>query len=81
MNADGGGESEKKIGMQTGDDCVNACVEEKKKDKTINGVTILQNGNDGCWCEKSMNKFATSSTYKTCLLRSGIEKCGLFYCF
>ena len=44
-NGDGTGGSEKKIGMQTGEECIQACITYKKtKDDRVNGVTILQVG-------------------------------------
>ena len=40
---DGTGGSEKKIGSQTGEECIQACIRYKKtKDSRVNGVTILQ---------------------------------------
>ena len=40
---DGTGSGEKKIGMQTDEECIQACIRYKKtKDDRVNGVTILQ---------------------------------------
>ena len=64
-----------KVGSSAkGKDCVRLCVEEKKKDSRINGVTYSRNGNNnkGCWCEVSMTGINKSQTkknkYKTCFL-------------
>ena len=57
-----------RIGDQTGQECINACKERRKNDATINGVTIRQDGTNGCWCEKKMTRFSTSTVYKTCFL-------------
>merc|ERR1712013_689023 len=68
-NGDGAGYSEVKIGLQTGEHCVQACIRYKhEKDGRVNGVTILQNGRGGCWCELNMKSRSSSHTYKTCFL-------------
>ena len=67
---DGGGGSEKRIGEQTGNNCIAACISLKKKDNKINGVTIRRNGKAGCWCEYGMTKVAgNKNVYKTCFLK------------
>ena len=68
-NGDGSGGSEEKIGLQKGNACVKACIERKRKDDTINGVTVYQGNKRGCWCEKRMTSVKGSSVYKTCLLQ------------
>ena len=82
VSGDGAGGTETKIGVQTGNDCIKACVELRKKDKSINGVTVRQDNSGGCWCEKSMDEVSTSSTYKTCFLKTeGKENCRLYFYF
>ena len=68
-SGDGTGGSEVKIGDQTGDECIEACMDRKQNDHRINGVTIYSNGKGGCWCEQNMNRVSASSTYKTCFLQ------------
>ena len=70
VSGDGDGESDIKIGDQTGNDCIKACVELRKEDKSINGVTVFQDNRGGCYCEKNMDKVSPSSTYKTCFLKT-----------
>ena len=66
---DGIGGTEKKISNSLkGEACVAACLERKKWDLDINGVTVLQNGEGGCWCEIKMTSTSYSKKYKTCLL-------------
>lgn len=65
---DGHGGSEVKIGDQVGDDCLRACVEEKKSDANINVVTVLADGKPGCWCEQAMKQRKPSTKYKSCFL-------------
>ena len=70
---DGVGDSEVKIGGQTGEDCVRACVARKKTDPSINGVTVMANSSPGCYCERQMRRNDDSPTYKTCFLLSKRE--------
>ena len=66
---DGGGGSEVELGAPTGEQCVNACMERKKTDATINGVTVRNDNSPGCWCEQNMNNIDVANTvYKTCYL-------------
>ena len=69
VSGDGAGGKDVKIGTQTGSKCIDACLAMKVKDSSINGVTILSNNKDGCWCEKNMNKVAESKQYQTCFLK------------
>merc|ERR1719450_1520829 len=69
-SGDGTGGSEVKIGDQTGDECIKACMDRRQNDHRINGVTIYSNGKGGCWCEQNMNRVSASSTYKTCFLQA-----------
>ena len=71
-DGDGIGGSETSVGSVTGDECALACIEKRKTDKTINGVTILKSGKAGCWCEKGMKSKEASSKYRSCFLPSGM---------
>ena len=72
VSGDGFGGSETKIGSQKGDECIKACIELKKTDSSINGVTTAMAANrPGCWCEQSMTRVSPSETYKTCFLKNG----------
>ena len=44
---DGEGDDEDKIGDQTGDDCIRACIDMKKENDMINGVTLYANDEPG----------------------------------
>merc|ERR1712159_455656 len=68
-SGDGRGGTEVKIGHQTGDESIKACIARKLKDHRIKGVTIYANERGGCWCEQNMNRVSASSTYKTCYLQ------------
>jgi len=70
---DGIGGTEKKIGMQTGNDCVMACLKEKEINGYVNGVTLLSSNEPGCWCEIKMNGQNSNTKYKTCLLNDGLK--------
>ena len=59
------------MGAITGDLCVKACVEEKQRDGSINGVTMYDDGQLGCFCEKNMNRVDTKNRhFKTCFFKS-----------
>ena len=57
---------------QTTQDCIRNCIEEKKKDNAINGVTV-ENKDDNamkhCYCERNMFRVMNGHIrYKTCFL-------------
>jgi len=70
LPGDGIGGTEKKIGMQTGNDCVRACLKLKEINGYVNGVTLLSSNEPGCWCEISMNGPNSNTKYKTCFLNN-----------
>ena len=70
VSGDGSGGSERKIGTQKGAECIKACIELRKTDTSINGVTVVADNRPGCWCEKSMTGVSSSGTYKTCFLKN-----------
>ena len=52
---DGIGGSEIKVGNEKGSSCIDICLERKKTDETINGVTVFTDtSKGGCWCERNM---------------------------
>ena len=61
----GVGNSEVRIGDQTGGACAVACMSRKKSDVTINGVTVRMDGNPGCWCQMGLQNERDSNIYKT----------------
>lgn len=75
LDGDGSGGTEKKIGNQKGEECVKACLELRKSDPFINGVTIYKSGKPGCWCELNMTgRDARGKTYKSCFFDgAGLE--------
>ena len=61
-----------RMGDLKGTACVNACINLKKADSTVNGVTMPtdQIKQPGCWCEKKMTGIdASLKTMKTCYLQ------------
>ena len=46
---DGKDVRETKIGLQTGDDCIRACIDLKKTDDTVDGVTVYANNEPGSY--------------------------------
>ena len=72
VGGDGGGKKADEIQMEgvRGDKCVQTCIEEKKNDPLINGVTIYKKRDVGCWCERNMSVVTGAGVvYKTCFLR------------
>lgn len=65
---DGTGTKEVKIGTQRGRQCIDACIDKRRTDSSINGVTMLSSGAGGCWCEKNMSGRNTNRSYKSCYL-------------
>ena len=69
---DGAGGGEEKISStRTGKECIDACIERRRVDTTVNGVTVYQDGRGGCYCENNMTTVGKSDDYKTCLLEKG----------
>ena len=69
MDGDGDGGTEVSVSGVKGKACIDACLEKKKTDASINGVTMWKADQDGCWCERNMNTIDTSkSTYRACFL-------------
>ena len=68
-----------------GDDCITACLELKKTDDGVNGVTVSAHGSGygGCFCEKGMYTREPSSTYKSCYFspKEGIVTTIYFFLF
>ena len=80
QTGDGTGGSEVKIGDQRGSACVDACVERKRTDPTINGVTVFRDtSKGGCWCERTMNGRSKSTEYKSCIIK--VPGKTIFKCF
>ena len=66
---DGTGGREQKVGNQKGNACIDICLEKRKTDKTINGVTVLADtSKGGCWCEKMMTGRDSVTKYKSCFI-------------
>ena len=65
----GVGGTEQNIGSRPSPQaCIDACVNKKKTDPEINGVTITPSGKGSCYCEKKMKKSNNSPSWKTCQL-------------
>ena len=60
-----------KMGNQKVDECIDACVEEKLNDSSINGVAMhFDTTKEGCWCVKHMTGLKGGKGYKSCYLLS-----------
>ena len=71
-HSDGDGVSEILVGSGlTARACISACLERKKSDESINGVTVLISTIPAkCWCEQNMTRISTHrQIYKTCFLQ------------
>ena len=73
---DGTGGTEVKISSTlTGENCIQACIEKKKTDDSINGVTVYKDDRGGCWCENNMKSVSKSSSdiklWKACFIKPG----------
>ena len=57
MRGDGVGGAELNIGNRTSPQAyIDACVNKKKADTEINGVTITPSGKASCYCEKKIEQ-------------------------
>ena len=71
VRGDGVGGTEENIGSKpTPQACIDACVNKKKTDTAINGVTITPSGIGSCYCERKMVKSNNSPSWKTCQLQN-----------
>ena len=74
MTGDGktndGRDEEKYLKPLTPQDCIRSCIEEKKTDSAINGVTVEEDDAElkECYCERNMAKVISGQGYKTCFL-------------
>ena len=67
LNGDGIGGTEIRIGYQKGSACIDACLQRKRTDDSINGVTTLTDAPEGgCWCKKGMHGRNNKTKYKSC---------------
>ena len=70
VKGDGVGGTEQNIGNKPSPQaCIDACVNKKKTNPEINGVTITPTGKGSCYCEKKMKNSNNSPSWKTCQLR------------
>ena len=60
----------KMAGPVTLEPCITACLEFKKSNPAINGITI---GRGGCFCEQNANAIYSRSNYKTCKLMEKLK--------
>ena len=71
VRGDGVGGTEQNIGSKpTPQACIDACVNKKKTDTAINGVTITPSGKGSCYCERKMVKSNNSPSWNTCQLQN-----------
>ena len=73
-SGDGEGGTEIYEGKIPEDQCIIRCMEKRKKDPTLTGVTIGVSGpNVGkCYCEYNMKNIVADSRYKSCMLLPGM---------
>ena len=62
-----------------GNRCVRTCMEKKRYNDKINGVTLNTNGRLGCWCATQMSGTDGDKAFKTCFLVK--ENCELYHDF
>ena len=66
---DGRGGTEVKIGNQKGSSCIDACLQAKQRDNSINGVSVFSDtSKGGCWCERNMNRRNSNSRYMSLII-------------
>jgi len=63
---DGTGGKEIYIGIRSVEQCVNICLEKKKTNHNINGVTVSNDNAKKCYCEENMTGFNGNAKWKTC---------------
>lgn len=67
------------IGGYDETNCLYACIERRKSDKSINGVGVHANSAiEGCWCLRDMPSRNEQTAYKSCVLEGGSKI--LFIC-
>ena len=59
---------------KTGEECVRACIEMKKTNSLINGVSISSDGTSGCWCDIEMTGVDGDEDFKSCVLKPASGK-------
>ena len=70
VRGNGVGGTEQNIGSKpTPQACIDACVNKKKTDTEINGVTMTLSRKGSCYCERKMVKLKDSLFWKTCQLQ------------
>ena len=71
-DGDGEGASETKVSTEiTGEACIQKCIEHKKTEPSVNGVTVNRDGTGGCWCELGMTNIYNDQRFQTCFLERG----------
>ena len=80
-DGDGEGASETKVSTEiTGEACIQKCIEHKKTEPSVNGVTVNRDGTGGCWCEIGMNNIdENDQSYRTCYLQGKVLLMHLFW--
>ena len=75
QDGDGDGGTEESVSGKKGQACIDACLEKKKTDSSINGITMYRDDKDGCWCERNMKTILTErKTYRTCFITGIFQK-------
>ena len=79
VRGDGIGGTEQNIGNKPNPQaCIDACINKKKTEPDINGVTMRPSGKGSCYCEKKWKRSNNSPSWKTCHLRLKDSESGVF---
>jgi len=66
----GTGGTETYIGVRSVEQCVNICLEKKKTNHNINGVTVSNDNAKRCYCKEKMSGLNGNAIWKTCDLNA-----------
>jgi len=67
---DGIGGKETYVGIKSPAECINICLEKKKTNAYINGVTVSNSNNNLCYCEEKMVGRNALSRWKSCQFKT-----------
>ena len=70
----GGSQKQASTEDLTETECFALCLEMKKKNDTINGCAMYQNGKAGCFVQYGIQSLQADNEYKTCILTPVAKK-------
>lgn len=75
----GGGNNYTKIGDYKQDECLKACLKQKRINNAFNGIGVyVDQSKSGCWCLKYMPSRNNYHEFKSCTIQ---EKGKVKYCY